>query len=88
MNNKSMAKNAALNTIKTIMAMVFPLITFPYASRVLQVDNIGKVNYSASIVSYFLLLAGLGIKLMPLERVQGLEKIKRLLRNLQTKCLL
>lgn len=62
MNNKSMAKNAALNTIKTIMAMVFPLITFPYASRVLQVDNIGKVNYSASIISYFSLLAGLGIK--------------------------
>ena len=62
MNTRSMAKNAALNTIKTIMAMVFPLITFPYASRVLQVDNIGKVNYAASIISYFSLLAGLGIK--------------------------
>lgn len=62
MKKRSMTQNAVLNTIKTIMSMIFPLITFPYASRVLQVDNIGKVNYSASIISYFFLLAGLGIK--------------------------
>ena len=62
MKEKSMTRNAVLNTIRTVMAMVFPLITFPYVSRILQVENMGKVNFTASIVSYFVLLAGLGIK--------------------------
>lgn len=41
--------------------MIFPLITFPYISRVLQVDAIGKYNFAVSVVSYFVLLADLGI---------------------------
>ena len=50
-----------LNAIKGIMAVLFPLITFPYASRILGVEGIGKYNFSNSIISYFLLLAGLRI---------------------------
>lgn len=53
--------NALLNTIKTICSVIFPLITFPYISRVLKPDNVGKVNFGASFVSYFALLASLGI---------------------------
>lgn len=65
MNNtispKSLKKNAALNMTKTVMSLVFPLITFPYASRVLGPVYIGKVNFAQSIVSYFSLIAALGI---------------------------
>lgn len=62
MNNiNSLKRNMMLNSVKTIMALLFPLITFPYASRVLHVVNIGKVNYAVSIASYFILLANLGI---------------------------
>lgn len=43
------------------MGIIFPILTYPYVSRVLQAENIGKVNYAASIVSYFLLFAMLGI---------------------------
>lgn len=57
---KSMTINAILNMFNTFLSMAFSLITFPYASRVLQVENIGKVNYSNSIVSYFALFAALG----------------------------
>ena len=53
--------NAILNSFRTILNLVFPLITFPYISRVLTVDEIGKYNFSNSIVSYFLLIAALGI---------------------------
>lgn len=53
--------NAVLNVIKTISSVIFPLITFPYVSRVLTVESIGAYNFSASIVSYCSLLAGLGI---------------------------
>lgn len=61
MKHKSLKKNVALNGIKTIVTMIFPIVTFPYISRILQVNNLGKVNFSTSIVNYFLLLAGLGI---------------------------
>lgn len=58
---KSMKRNAFLNTIKTLLKIIFPLITIPYISRVLNVDNVGKFNFSMSIVSYFVLIAQLGI---------------------------
>ena len=61
MKNKSVGKNAILNVIKTVIALLFPLITFPYISRVLQVDNLGKVNFANSVVNYFILFATLGL---------------------------
>ena len=61
MKNKFIGVNAVLNAIKTIFSIIFPLVTFPYISRVLGVENIGIYNFSASVVSYFTLLAGLGI---------------------------
>ena len=61
MNVKSIKTNSIMNTLKTFMSLVFPLITGPYALRVLQVDNIGKYNYSYSIINFFVLFAGLGI---------------------------
>lgn len=61
MKSKSLKLNALLNGIKTGITMIFPLITFPYISRILDVENIGKINFSNSVVNYFLLIAGLGI---------------------------
>ena len=58
---KRMKTNAFLNLIRVASTVVFSIISFPYTSRVLQVENLGRVNYSLSIVSYFTLLAGLGI---------------------------
>ena len=58
---KSMSLNAVMNALKTLMGVIFPLITFPYASNVLQVENLGKVNFANSVCGYFLLFAGLGI---------------------------
>ena len=62
---KSLGINAVLNGIRTLLNMLFPLITFPYVSKVLQVENIGKYNFAASVNNYFLLLAALGISTMP-----------------------
>ena len=50
-----------LNTIKGALSVLFPVITFPYLSKVLGVNNIGLYNFANSIISYFILLAGLGI---------------------------
>lgn len=61
MQEKSIKKNAVFNVIKTVMGLIFPLITFPYASRILMPDGIGKVNFANSVVSYFGIIASLGI---------------------------
>ncbi len=61
MKRKSLKINAFLNGLKTFLNFLFPLITFPYVSRVLSVEEIGKYNFSNSLISYFLLLAALGI---------------------------
>lgn len=58
---KSLKLNMVLNAIKGAMGIIFPLITFPYVSKILGVDNLGKYNFSNSIISYFVLIAGLGI---------------------------
>ena len=59
--NKSFGLNAVLNSLQSLLNLIFPLITFPYISRILSVDGVGKYNFANSIVSYFILLAGLGI---------------------------
>lgn len=43
------------------MNIVFPIISFPYASRILMPTGIGKVNFANSIIEYFLMIAALGI---------------------------
>ncbi len=57
---KSLKKNYLYNLIYQIVAIISPLITAPYISRVLEADNIGKYSYTQSIVSYIILLTTLG----------------------------
>lgn len=59
---KSLKINAILNITKTLMGLVFPLITFPYASRILMPEGLGKVNFALSIISYFAIISSLGIE--------------------------
>lgn len=53
--------NTIYNIIKSVATIIFPLITFPYISRVLGADGNGKIDYSTSIVNYVSLVASLGI---------------------------
>lgn len=61
MKQKSVGINAILNVIRQACVIIFPLITFPYISRVLGVDNYGKINFGNSVIQYFVLLATLGV---------------------------
>lgn len=54
--------NFIMNAILTVSSFIFPLITFPYISRTLLVDGIGKVNFATSVISYFTMFASLGIR--------------------------
>ena len=61
MTSQSIRKNTVYNMVKTASSIAFPLITFPYASRVLLADGIGMISFGLSVVSYFALVASLGI---------------------------
>ena len=58
---RSLKINMVLNAIKGALSIIFPLISFPYVSRTLGVNNLGKYNFSFSIIDYIVLLSGLGI---------------------------
>lgn len=58
---KSVKTNALLSGLRSILNVIFPLITFPYITRVLNPNNLGRITFSQSIISYFTLLAALGL---------------------------
>ena len=55
---KSLKINLVLNVVKTFVSMCFPLITYPYITRIFSVEDVGKINFYLSIISYFQLIAG------------------------------
>lgn len=61
MKQKSISQNAILNIIYTLINMIFPLLTFPYVSRIILVDLLGRVSFYQSISSYVIMVASLGI---------------------------
>ena len=52
---KTVRKNYVYNLIYQIVAIIIPIITIPYVSRVLGVENIGIYGYTLSISAYFIL---------------------------------
>ena len=61
MSKKSIKKNYLYNVLYELLLLLTPLITTPYLSRVLGADGVGTVSYAESIVSYFTLVATLGM---------------------------
>lgn len=57
----SVKKNFMMNIILTMSSFIFPLITFPYVSRILLPVGTGKVSFAVSLISYFNMFAQLGI---------------------------
>ena len=57
----SIKKNIIYSSILTVSSYLFPLITFPYVTRVLGVANYGICSFYDSIVGYFILFSMLGI---------------------------
>lgn len=52
---------------------IFPLITFPYVSRILLPEGTGKVSFATSIISYFTMFAQLGI---PTYGIRACAKVR------------
>lgn len=61
MKKKSLKLNMIVNIVRVLLGKIFPLITFPYISRVLLPEGVGKCNFVFTFVYYFQLLSSLGI---------------------------
>ena len=66
---KSLNINFAYNLVNNITGLLFPLITFPYISRVLMVDGIGQIQFYQSIINYIALITALGIPLYAVKQI-------------------
>lgn len=69
----SVKSNYIFNLINTISGLLFPVITFPYVSRILMADGIGQVNFYLSVISYISTFSSLGI---PIYAVRAIARTK------------
>ena len=70
---KSLKLNFIMNSILTMSSFIFPLITFPYVSRILLPEGTGKVSFATSVISYFAMFAQLGI---PTYGIRACAKVR------------
>lgn len=76
-----MKKNYFYNVSLSITNILFPLLSFPYASRMLGPLGIGKVQLASSFAQYFALFAALGI---PIYGIQEVAKVRHNQNKLNT----
>lgn len=70
---QSIKKNFIFNTLLGISRVIFPLITAPYVSRVLEPDGVGLFNFANTLAGYFALFGALGI---PYYGIREVAKIR------------
>lgn len=80
----SLKKNVIYSTLLTTANYIFPIITFPYVSRVLGVTNVGIVNFVDSIVNYFVLFAMMGINTVAIREIASCKNNRQKLSGVFT----
>lgn len=70
---KSIKRNFLFNILLNISKVIFPLITAPYVSRVLEPDGVGLFNFANTYANWFALSAALGI---PYYGIREIAKIR------------
>ena len=75
----SVKKNFAWSTILTMAGYVFPLITYPYVTRVLGVEYLGRNNFVDSVVNYFSFASMMGMGVLGVREIAKCKNDKILL---------
>lgn len=73
MEVRSVKANFIFSNVRLVMNLLIPAAVFPYVSRVLGPDGIGRVEFVNSVVSYFVLFAALGI---PVYGIRAVARIR------------
>lgn len=82
MRQKTLVENSIYSVIYQVFAILLPLISGIYVARVLSVEGVGKVGVAQNFVSYFTLLAPLGIPAYgtrEIAKLRGRDEDKNLL---------
>lgn len=61
--------NFIYSSLLTVSSFLFPMLTYPYVSRVLGVTNIGVCNFVDSIINYFILFSSMGINVVGIREI-------------------
>ena len=62
-------KNFLYSCFLTTANYIFPLLTFPYVSRILGATNFGLCNFIDGIIDYFVLFSMMGIGLLGIREI-------------------
>lgn len=78
----SIKSNFLFNTLHVVTGLLFPLITFPYASRIILAEGIGDVHFFTSIINYVVLLTSIGIPMYGIREIARVrDDIKELTKS-------
>lgn len=66
-------KNMMSNMLLTASAVIFPLVTFPYVTRTLSSNSIGKYFFVDALTQYFIVFSAVGI---PFYGIREIAKVK------------
>lgn len=64
-----MTKNFLYTVLLSLVNLLFPLLSFPYASHILGPEGIGSVQMAVSLGQYFALFAALGIPIYGITEI-------------------
>ena len=73
--------NTVIYMVKTLMNVIFPLITFKYASNVILASGIGASNFSSAVISYVGLISSLGISSYAISEGSKIRRDREQLSN-------
>ena len=79
-------KNYAYNLSYQLLVIILPIITTPYVTRVFSSADLGTYGYFNSIVTYFILLATLGVANYVQKKFQAIVKISEKTFGAYTPC--
>ena len=72
----SLRKNFVYSSILTVSTYLFPLLVYPYVSRVLGLTNIGIVNFIDNLINYFVAVSMMGITTVGVREIAGARSDK------------
>lgn len=67
-------KNFVYNSLMSVSQLLIPMLTFPYASKVLGVEAMGSVSFADAFCKTFMLISSIGI---PIYGVRSVAKSKQ-----------
>lgn len=76
MKKPNVKSNYIYNLIYQVVAIILPIISTPYISKVLGANNIGIYGYTLSISAYFILFGSLGVALYGQREIAYVQKEK------------